>query len=140
MSTLCRAGRERRKYEGATALGSPFFCRIHFSAFQKCRIKGGRKISEIFRKNSPFSKIFRIYFLETSASGQAQSNRARRAEAAAAKAGPSQSKWVKPALGVKLPVKSSATSLQSMTCEISGAPRGQTRSKWVKPISSEHTL
>src|SRR5271157_1674191 len=49
-----------------------------------------RNISEIFRKNSPFPKKFRIYFF---AGGLPP--RSPRAEAIAAKAGQSGSKWVK---------------------------------------------
>jgi hypothetical protein len=52
------------KYSPAT-----FFCPTHLSAFQKSRVNEFAtfriigNISEIFRKNSPFPKLFRIYFL-----------------------------------------------------------------------------
>jgi len=110
MSTLCRAGPKWRKYGGAdlptvAALSAiaaaatadaakvgtsekPFFCPIHLSASQKCRVKRFvifriiRKFSEIFQQNGAFPKKFRIYFLEKGRRlGQIQSKWACRAVA-----------------------------------------------------------
>ncbi len=95
MSTLCRAGRKCRNVRGArpsrslggasrAALpdkdvfgGTPNTARethalpTHLSAFLKCRIKRGRKISDNpknfgnISEKQPFSEIISDYFLET---------------------------------------------------------------------------
>jgi hypothetical protein len=46
MSTLCRVGWEWQKHGGAETSEISSFCPTHFSAFQKCRINGGRNISD----------------------------------------------------------------------------------------------
>ena len=74
MSTLCRAKRGWQKYGGAdlpTVLSvvaaaaakvgtseRPFFCPTHLSAFQKCRINGGRRISDNRKYFGNISDLF----------------------------------------------------------------------------------
>src|SRR5271157_2636546 len=76
MSTLCRAkngdgrgmiGRTMGTKDSFRLIPLPFFCPTQLSAFLKGitdskKFRIIRNISEIFRKNSPFSKKFRIYF------------------------------------------------------------------------------
>jgi hypothetical protein len=80
MSTLCRADREWQKDGGAEKLESPFFCQIHFSAFLKGRVKGGRKISDYpkyfgnISEKQPFSEnISDLIFGKGRGLGQTQS-------------------------------------------------------------------
>jgi hypothetical protein len=73
VSTLCRAKRDWQKHGGAEKSGIPSFCPIHLSAFLKCRIKEGPKISD-FSKNfgnisekQPFPEIISDLFFSGSA-------------------------------------------------------------------------
>ena len=61
MSTLCRAEWGWQKYGGAETSERPFFCPTHFSAFQKCRVKGCQKISD---NRKYFGNISDLFFGE----------------------------------------------------------------------------
>jgi len=58
MSTLCRAEWGWQKYGGAETSERPFFCPTHFSAFQKCRVKGCQKISDNWKYFGNISDLF----------------------------------------------------------------------------------
>jgi hypothetical protein len=91
MSTLCRAKQRWQEYGGAETSVRPFFCQIHFSAFQKGRVKGSRKISDDPKNfgsisgKRPFSEIISDLFFGKGR-GLGQSKRA--CHAAAPKAVP----------------------------------------------------
>jgi hypothetical protein len=104
MSTLRRAERKWQKHGGAEKSESSCFCPTHFSAFQK-RVNGCRRISDNpknfgnISEKQPFSeKISDLFFVKGIGLGQGRSKRACRAvalKAFGAKAGQTQSKWVK---------------------------------------------
>jgi hypothetical protein len=69
MSTLCRIEQGWQEYGGAETSERPFFCRIHFSALLKGRVKEGPKISDNRKyfgnilEKQPFSeKILDLFF------------------------------------------------------------------------------
>jgi hypothetical protein len=76
MSTLYRAERRWQKYAGAGTSESPFFCRIHLSAFLKWRVKGfdqnfglSEKFRKYFGKTALFRNNFGLFFLNGGAYG-----------------------------------------------------------------------